>query len=283
VTIGHNFDIFPTKRTYYWQARSKLTRGGGIFMATTTVGMPDPAPDAQVPIHHIGRIFGVLFSPGATFADIVQRPSWLLPSVVLVILSLIASVLFVQRVDWREVVSQQIEKNPRTAQLPSDQKEQQIQMGAKIAPIFGYVGGLIGPVVILLLTTLVMWGGYSLLGGISPGFGKSFAITAHSFMTSLVSTPIFLLIIFLKPKGTIDIENPVATNIAAFLPEETSKALLTFCKQIDVFTIWTLALLAIGFAAINPRKLKLGKSIGVAFGVFALYVICRTGWAFIFS
>jgi hypothetical protein len=252
-------------------------------MATTTVGTPEPAPQPQQKISNFGRIFGVLFSPKSTFEDINQKPTWVLPSVIFVVLSLVASVLFVQRVDWRDVVSQQIDKDPRAAQLSADQKEQRIEMGAKLAPVFGYVGGVVAPVFIMIVTCLVMWGAYSLLGGITPGFSRSFAITAHACMTSLVSTPVFLLIVFLKPKGTIDIENPVATNLAAFLPDGTSKALMTLCKQIDVFTIWILLLIAIGFAAVNPRKLKLGGSIGVAFGVWLAYVLVRTGIAFAFS
>ena len=102
-------------------------------------------------------------------------------------------------------------------------------------------------------------------------------------MTSLVSAPIFVLIVLLKPKGTIDIENPIATNLAAFFPDGTSKVLLTLGKQIDVFTIWILLLLAIGFAAVNPRKLKFGGAFGIAFGVWAAYVLVRVGVAFVFS
>jgi hypothetical protein len=252
-------------------------------MATTTVGMPDPAPQPQQKISSFGRIVGVLFSPKATFEDIVRTPTWVLPSVVFVVLSLVASAIFVQRVDWRDVMTQQMEKDPRAAQLSAEQKEQRVEMGAKLAPVFGYVGGAVAPAFIMIATCLIMWGAYSLLGGISTGFGQSFAITAHACMTSLVSTPIFLLIIFLKPKGTIDIENPIATNLGAFLPEGTSKVLMTLCKQIDVFTIWILLLIAIGFAAVNPRKLKFGGSFGIAFGVWAAYVLVRVGVAFIFS
>jgi hypothetical protein len=248
-------------------------------MATTPVA----AQEAPVPINHLGRLFGVLFSPGKTFSEIVQRPSWLAPTVVLVVLSLVASILFVQRVDWREVISQQIEKSPQAAQLSAEQKEQRVEAGAKIAPIFGYVGGLVAPVVILLLTCLVMWGAYSVLSGVNPGFLTAFSISAHSFMTALVSTPIFLLVIFLKPRGTIDIENPVATNLAAFLPEESSKWLMTLCKQFDIFTIWTLILLAIGFAAVNPKRLKTGKAIGIALTVWLAYVVVRTGIAWVMS
>ena len=249
-------------------------------MATTPV---TPVPEAQAAISPVGRLFGVLFSPGKTFGDIVQKPNWLFPAAVLVVLSTIAAVVLVQRVDWREVVSQQIEKSPQAAQLSAEQKEQRVEVGAKVAPIFVYVAGAVFPVCILLLTALVMWGAYSVLAGVSPGFKTSFSITAHSFMTAIISTPIFLLIILLKPRDAIDIENPVATNVAAFLPGEIPKWLFTLAKQIDIFTIWILILIAIGFAAVNRKKLSAGKSAGVAFSVWILFVVIRTGIAWIFS
>jgi hypothetical protein len=248
-------------------------------MATTPVA----AQEAPVPIHHFGRLFGVLFSPGKTFSEIVRRPTWLAPTVALTVMSLAASILFVQRVDWRDVISQQIEKSSRASQLSAEQKEQQIEAGAKVAPVFGYVGGLVGPVFVLILTCLVMWGAYSVLAGVNPGFLTAFGITAHSFMTALVSTPIFLLVIFLKPKGTIDIENPVATNLAAFLPEDSAKWLMTLCKQFDVFTIWTLILVAIGFAAVNPKRLKTGKAVGIVLAVWLAYVVIRTAVAWVMT
>ena len=249
-------------------------------MATTPV---TTAPEPQAAISPVGRLFGVLFSPGKTFEDIVRKPGWIVPLVVLVVLSLGASIVFVQRVDWRDVISQQIDKSPQAAQLTAEQKEQRVEMGSKVAPIVGYVGGAVFPACILVLTALVMWGAYSLLGGVNAGFGTSFSIAAHAFMTAIVSTPIFLLIILLKPRDAIDIENPVATNVAAFLPGEIPKWLFTLGKQIDVFTIWTLILIGIGFAAVNRKKLSAGKSVGIALSVWLVYVVIRTGIAFVFS
>lgn len=255
-------------------------------MSTMTPVMAPEAPEPNGPsgsINHLGRLIGVLFSPGKTFSEIAARPSWIAPVAVFMLLSIVGSIIFVQRVDWRQVISQQIEKSPRASQLSAEQKEQQVETGAKFAPIFGYVGGLVAPPVILLLSCLVMWGTYSLLGGVNTGFGTAFAITAHSYMTALVSTPIFLLVLFLKPSGTIDIDNPVATNIATFLPDESAKWLVTLCKQFDIFTIWTLILLGIGFAAVNPKKLTTGKAIGIGFSVWLIYVVIRTGIAWVFS
>jgi len=251
-------------------------------MATTTAVSP-AAPEPQPQMSAISRVFGVLFSPQKTFEDIVRKPGWLVPIVLLTVLSMAVSFGLNQRMNWREFMSQQIEKSPQGAQLSADQKEQRIEAGAKFAPISTYVFGTLGPLIIALIFALVMWGAYSLLGGASTNFSTAMAITAHAFMTGLISSPLFLLVIFLKAPGTIDLDNPVATNLGAFLPDDAAKWLAALLKSFDIFTFWTLILIAIGFAATNPKKLKGAKPYVIAFGVWAAYVVCRVGFAFAFS
>jgi hypothetical protein len=248
-------------------------------MATT----PVPAPEAQASISPFGRIIGVFFSPGKTFEDIVRKPGWLLPVVILTILSIGVSVAINQRINWRDFMNQQIEKSPRAAQLSAEQKQQQIEGGVKFAPISTYVFGSVGPIILVLLVGALMWGAYSLLGGASTNFSTALGITSHAFLTGLVSSPLLILILYLKPYGTADLDNPLAANLAAFLPDESAKWLVALGKSIDLFTFWTLILLAIGFAAVNPKKLKGAKPFTIAFTVWAVFVVCRVGWAFIFS
>lgn len=248
-------------------------------MATT----PVPAPEAQASISPFGRISGVLFSPKSTFEDIVKKPGWVAPMVLEVVIVIAVCVCLNMRMNWREYVGQQIDKNPRAAQMSADQKERQVEMSAKYAPIFTYVFGTGGHIVAVLLVSLVMWGAYSLLGGASTNFATAFGITTHAFLTSIVSGPLFILILFLKPYGTVDLENPLAANLAAILPDDAAKWLVALCKSVDLFAIWLLILLALGFAAVNPKKLKGSKPFTIAFTVYAVFVLCRVGWAFIFS
>lgn len=251
-------------------------------METTTAVAP-AAPESQPQMGAVSRMFNVLFSPGKTFEDIVRKPSWLLPIVVLTLLSIAVSVGINQRVNWREFMSQQLEKSPQAAQLSAEQKEQRIEGGAKITPIITYCIGVVGPILGALIFALVFWGAYSLLGGASTNFSTSMAIASHAFMTGLVSSPLLLLVIFLKQPGTLDLENPLASNLAAVLPDDSAKWLVALCKSFDVFTFWTLILIAIGFAATSPKKLKGGKPYMIAFGLWAAFTVLRTGWAYIFS
>jgi hypothetical protein len=248
-------------------------------MATTSM----PAPEAQGSIGAMGRVTGVFFSPKGTFEDIVRKPSWVLPVVLVTLLSIVVSFAINQRINWREFMTQQIEKSSSASQLSAEQKEQRIDGGAKFSPILTYAIGFLAPIIATLVVALVMWGSYNLLGGANTNFGTSFSITAHAFLTGLVSSALLILILYLKPFGSVDLENPVAANPAAFLPDGSAKWLMALCKSIDIFSIWTLILLAIGFAATNPKKLKGGKSYTIAFTVWAAFVVLRVGWAFIFS
>jgi hypothetical protein len=251
-------------------------------MATTTAVSPD-APESGAQIGAFGRVFGVLFSPKKTFEDIVRKPGWLVPLLISTILSIGVSVTLAQRVNWREYISQQMDKSPQVAQLSPEQKEQRLDAAVKFTTPFVYVVGVLGPLVAVLVFALVFWGAYSLMGGISTNFSTAFGITAHAFMTGLVSAPLLILVLFLKDPNAIDPNNPLASNLAAVLPDDSPKWLEALCKSFDVFTFWTLILLAIGFAAVNSKKLKGAKPYTIAFGVWAAYVVLRVGWNFIFS
>jgi hypothetical protein len=244
---------------------------------------PLPQSESAVPINHFGRIVGIFFSPKSTFAEIVAAPSWVIPMVVLTLFSLIACVALNQRTDWRQVISQQIEKSSRSTELSAEQKEQQITAGAKVAPIFTYVVVVPAPAVLILLIAAIDLAAFNLLAGANVNFVTSLAIVSHAFLTTIVSTAIFLLVLFLKPPGTIDLDNPVATNLGVLVPEDAPKWLMKLGTSVDIFTFWILILVAIGFAAANPRKLKFSKSFGIVFGIWVVFVVVRVGIAWIFS
>lgn len=249
-------------------------------MATTTA---TPAPEPQASISPLGRIIGVFFSPKPTFEDIGRKPSWLLPVALMTVLGLAVAFALNQRVDWRDIAGKRIEASSRASQLSQEQKDRQIEMGAKISPVISYCFGLLGPVLITLIVGGVMLGAFNLLGGANANFRVSFGIVSHAFVVSILSSLLFILVLYLKPPGTVDVENPVATNLGSFLPEGTAKWLVTLGTGIDLVTFWILILIGIGFAAFNPRKLKTGSAIGIAFVVWAVWELIRTGFAFIFS
>jgi hypothetical protein len=251
-------------------------------MATTT--MPAPESQPQAAISPVGRIIGMFFSPKATFEDIVRRPNWIAPLALIVGLSLMGVIALNSHFDWRGYITQQMEKSPSTANLSPEQKQQRIDGGVKMAPIFAYVFGIPAPIIALLVVALVLWGVYNLMAGAGVTFAQSFAIVTHAWVPiTIIGSFIFLLVLFVKPVGSFDLDNPVATNLAALLPEDSAKWLVALGKNIDLFELWKLLLLGMGFAAVNPKKLKGGKSYTIVFGAFLVWVVCRVAWGFISS
>jgi hypothetical protein len=250
-------------------------------MSTTPAIAPD-APQAPGPINHLARIIGVFFSPNATFEDIATRPSWVIPIVLMTVLGLGVALVMNQKIDWRDVASKRIEESPRAANLSADQKQQQIEMSAKFSPGAAYGFGLLGPILGVLVVAAVMLLAYNVIGGADAKFGAAMGVVSHAYVVTILSTLLFILILYLKAPGTIDLDNPVATNVGAFLPESAPKALMALGRSIDIFSIWTLLLISIGFAAVNPKKLK-GKSLSIAIAVWAVWVAIKMGGAWIFS
>src|SRR6202790_2238645 len=117
-------------------------------MATTS--MPAPEAQSQPALSPVGRITGVFFSPKATFEDIVRKPSWVPPVVLLTLFSLGVSFAINQRINWREFMSRQIERRPQAASMSAEQKEQRIEGGANCSPPFTYTIGLLGPIIGML-------------------------------------------------------------------------------------------------------------------------------------
>jgi hypothetical protein len=202
----------------------------------------------------------------------------------ILLFSLIAVIALNSHFNWRDYISQQIEKSPRAAQLSADQKERQVEMSAKVSPIFAYVFGLVLPICGLLVIALVLMGAFNIMAGAGANFKTSLAIVSHAVIpASIVGTILFITVLFLKPVGMFDLENPVATNVAALLPEDASKWLVALGKNIDLLELWKLILLSIGFAAVYPKKLKGGKAFSIVLGVFLIYLVLRVGIAFAFS
>jgi hypothetical protein len=130
-----------------------------------------------------------------------------------------------------------------------------------------------------LIFSLLYWGSFNLFRGAGLRFGTSFAITTHAFLPTALSSVLAMIILPLKGYGDVDPENVVATSLKAYLPDSAPKPLLALGGSLELFWIWCLVLLAIGFAAANPKKIKTSTSLGIVFGLWAVWVLAKVAWA----
>lgn len=247
-------------------------------MATTSVsGMP--APEAQASISHFGRIIGVFTSPKQTFASIAQRPSWVAPLLLCMVLATAVGAMLNTKMNWGDYIRHKAEENPRFSQLSEEQKDQALAGQVKFWSSFSYGIGMVFVPISALLFALIYWGSFNLFRGAGLRYGQAFGITTHAFLPTAISSILALIILPLKSYGDVDPESVVATSLKAYLPETAPKALLALGGSLELFWIWCLVLVAIGFAAANPKKIKLGASFGIVFGLWAVWVFAKVAWA----
>src|SRR6266849_1551444 len=161
-------------------------------MSTTPVIAPE-APQAPGPINHFGRIIGAFFSPKATFEDIVGRPSWIIPAVLMTVLGIVVAFVMNQKVDWRDVASKRIEDSSRAANLSAEQKEQQIALSAKISPGIAYGFGIAWPILQALIVGGVLLLAYNVIVGACARFGVFLGITAYAYFPWMRYSLLFIL------------------------------------------------------------------------------------------
>lgn len=246
-----------------------------------------PTQDEPAKIGAMGRITGALFSPKETFADIARKPSWVVPVILMTLIAIGLNITLAQHVNWKKVVREQIERVPAAAQrfeqIPPDRRDQVFEQQALFAKIQRYVRGVVGTTFLVFFSGLIYWGAFRLLGGLKAKFMTAVGIVAHAALPLAVRDLIGIPIVMARNPSDINPENFVASNIGSLLPPDAPLWQLALGSAFDVFLLFMYALLIIGFAQVNPKKVSIGKSFGIVFGVWAFFLLLSTGIAFAFS
>jgi hypothetical protein len=210
-------------------------------------------------LSEFSRLTGVFFEPGKAFADIIARPRWLVPMLLVILISVAASFEMGQRIGWDRIVRHSVETNTRAQTLDAAQKETQIQMGVRIASVMAYAGPIAGVPIYFLVVSAAMLGIFAGILSVPVKFKQAFAIVAYSSLPGIISGILLMVVMLLKNPDDFNVQNPLAFNPGAFMdPLTTSKSLYSLATSIDLFTLWTIVLLAIGFKAAGGRKLSFG-------------------------
>jgi hypothetical protein len=226
----------------------------------------------------LSRIFGVFFEPGKVFADIAERPSaaWLPPMVIAVLMGMGFSYAVSTHIGWDQIVRKTIANNPRTADLTAEQREQAVERGAKIGGTFAWVGAVVGPPLFTLIIAGILTGLFNALLGTDLKFSTMFSITAYAFLIRGLYSILLVLIMYLKPTEEFDIQlSPF--SIGGYLNrQETPKWLFSLAGSIDLFTIWTIVVLAIGFS-VASKKLSFSKCLTAIAIPWLVWVVALMG------
>jgi len=225
------------------------------------------APEAKP--NPFAMMFGALFSPAETFSSAARRPVWLVPMIVYVLLSIAGTVLVMPKIDFESVVRAQMEKSGQEID------DKQLEMIISIQKPVIYASAVVAIPIAILIVGAVHMGGFRAFGG-GGTFAQYLSVTTLAWMPLLVQSLIGQAVIMTRSSISIEqIQTAVVSNLGFLTSPLDNPARFALLSSIDLFSIWVLALLIIGFGIVS--KLPRAQAIGIVVVFWLIYVIGKTG------
>jgi hypothetical protein len=231
--------------------------------------------DEKQGLSQVARVVNTFIAPTATFKDILRNTSWWLPFLLMLVSSIGTGVVVERQVGFEQVYENQVRMSPKTqerlANLAPEQKAQNARISVAITKYVTF-GSFVLISVFLALYSLVLWASFNFGLGAKTTFGQVFAVTMYASLPYLVIS--LLTVISLCFGGNAegyDYKNPVATNLAYFLPDIAPwmKGLL---QSFDVVKLWSVVLEVVGMAIIAKKTIAQSAMIVGIFWLFGVAV-----------
>ena len=264
---------------------------GSYYQSGSPEGGPQSEAEVKEPeaarLSPLQRLFGVLFSPGETFADINRKPTWLAPLLIAIGLGVCSTLFFNWWVnpDWnrigREMVRQRANKAGQEMP-PEAQIEAQVKVMKVIGSLFPAFVVVFTPIIFLIIAGAFALG--MMLMQAQTTFKKILSVVAWSFcgVMSLVSTIVTDASLAVRDRESLDAINPMdqstisATHLGVLLSSDSSPVLKALLSSFDLFSLWMIILLAIGLAAVSgSRKITRGKTATLVVSLWVVVVLLR--------
>lgn len=223
----------------------------------------------------IQRIVGALFSPGETFREIAERPDFLAPLLVIVVISIVSVMVVVPRIDFESMIREQMSQtNPDMAE---EDRERAVRFGAAFTKAMFYVSPLLAPILVTIIAGILLLA-FRLFGG-EGNFKQAFSVTLYSWMPMIVGG-IVGTIILVGRGGSVsaeELQTLVMSNLGFLVDQKENMVAFAFLSSIDLFTLWTLVLLIIGFAYV--ARVSRAVSSAIVLSLWAILVVIKVGLA----
>lgn len=218
-------------------------------------GSTGRAPRDNSPHRGVVGLIAVLFEPGKTFERVRENPRILAPFLVLTAASLLAVLLNLEKSVEFSVDLARAQAAQSGQSLPPEALDG-IRMVARIA---GLAGAAIAP----WLMGVIAAGALALLGVFTGGearFVQLMSVFGHAYLPTMgIGGVLKGALSALSPSGDYLAVMSGGTSAALLLPAEQVHSLAyRLLALVDPFALWSLALLVLGFAAMNG--FRVGKA-----------------------
>lgn len=184
----------------------------------------------------------MFYEPARTFAGLENRKAGWLPTILVILGSMLATVWYFNAVDFAWLQDQML------AAIAAPEREQAKEfMGKGVFMTFAVLGTLFSLPAILAVSAL-----YFILVSKAMSkpvnFNTGFSVSAWAAWPMILTVPLGIIQILMSSNGQISFSdlNPLSLNQLIF-HYEMSHPLATFCDSVSVMTFWNIFLLVIGY------------------------------------
>jgi hypothetical protein len=247
--------------------------------------VPEPVPSAEAASgSFFGNLVGVFIEPRTAFTSITRQASrWWLPVVGCMLLNGLFAGIWLQKVDTHQFIKTQIEESGRADKIPADRYDQVVNQQAAFMKPFAIVIGQVAPWIGVVVLGAVLLFVYRFFYSGSFSFTQSLSVVAwQAFALALVSVPLILIVLAAKGDWNVDPATAVGANLTLLFEKgQTAKWLYSLAGSIDLFSFWSMFLLASGYGVL-VRKPTSGALWGVVIP-WAIWVLGKVGIAALMS
>jgi hypothetical protein len=230
-----------------------------------------PAPGAEPKPNPFQRIIGVLFSPDATFASIARRPDWVVPLLFILILSLANGIVLSSRIDFGAPAREAMAQNKNMTQEQMDRAE---KMSVGMGKVAKFIAPVIAIIVLLIVAGALLLT-IRLLGG-EGDFKQAFSVTCYAWIPNVLQAIVLTIVVLAKGATAINPQafpTMVRSNPAFLVDMKTQPMAFALLSSLDLFTIWVLVLLIIGFAYVG--RVSKAKAAVAVLSLWAVTILFK--------
>jgi hypothetical protein len=224
----------------------------------------------------MSHLINIFLEPGKVFAELKEKPTFLLPMALMIVLSAVMVLMYFNKVDGDWFSDHQL------AMSGKEMSAMEIEQAKKMmpsAPIMGVFGAVFGSIVITLIM-LVMAFYYWLAGRISSvpvSFKHGLSLVSWSGVPSLLGLVVAIVgVVMMEPQTGL--ESLALTRIDPLLVQlPFDHAWSSFAKNVDLLSLWSIFLSALGWHIWG--KTSWAQAIAVAATPYVLIFGGMAAWA----
>jgi len=202
-------------------------------------------------------------SPIRGLPALAERRSFLPALAASTVAALLFAAAAVPRLDFERAAGDAFDRAADASQATPHQREQALVSARKAGAVREVGTALLGPSLAALGAAAFLWLGLRVAGG-RPGFPETFSVASYALLPIALRTLLSIPAAFHRERIPVeDAGRLLPSSLGAFLPVDARGPLAGMLHSVDLFSLWSVALCAVGMAAVARVSLRRAATAAV--------------------